>query len=391
MVSAAQSPTNDLREWASIVPCAAPLTAPGEDRVARIQVAGLGKWKGHKDGPFQITLAHLKSMLARAKARLSDIAVDWNHASLRDPNAGAAGWLRPMTFAIEDDEYGQPALFADARWTPKAATGIRGEEWRLFSPVIGFGKKDRETNEPVLAEIFGGGLTNDPFIDGMRPIALSRLWALNVHGDKMNEEMNAGVAEDAPAEEPAGARAELSALIMAQLGITNDEEAKAYLADNASVEELLEALTLAPAPTDAPAEAPPEQMAANRGVSRAEFNVLATELKALRRESIANREEKAQRAAEDKVIADGVPRSHASFSSMVELSRSGSEGYQGLVDAIAVPTPTSGRTVAMSRAEAPVAGAPKLTPAQRTAYNGFVANGVSQATAISMATSKELN
>jgi len=337
--------TSAGKPWAACVPCSAPLLAPGAERTARVQLAKLGEWKGHALGAFELTVEHLAAMVEAARKRVSDISIDWNHASLGDPEAPASGWLRPLSLSIENGDDGQPALFGDVSWTERAADKIRAEEFRYFSPVIAFEGLDRATGEPVLAELLAGGLTNDPFLDGMRPVALSRLWALNT-----GEPMDPNETPAEPAAPSAGDDAKLAKagkLIMKTLGVSSVDEAIAYLEANADAASLLEALMEDAGGPDVAAEDPemPAMMAANRALS--------AEVKSLSR-SVADL--KAKNEAAELRAAETMVRSHfpdlddAGIARRVNLSRNSPADYEELRVSLGTASPPTGRQVQLNRA-----------------------------------------
>jgi len=123
-----------------------------------VQIVAAGEWKGHRDGPFELAKEHLASIFQRLKERATEVFIDLDHAGGR-----AMGWLQPGTAVMGTDAQGRDAIFADIRWTPPTAEAIRNEEFRYFSPFVAFNEPDRVTGEPVLAEIWDGALTNNPF------------------------------------------------------------------------------------------------------------------------------------------------------------------------------------------------------------------------------------
>jgi len=339
--------TSAGKPWAACVPCSAPLLAPGAERTARVQLAKLGEWKGHALGAFELTVEHLTAMVEAARKRVSDISIDWNHASLGDPEAPASGWLRPLSLSIENGDDGQPALFGDVSWTERAADKIRAAEFRYFSPVIAFEGLDRATGEPVLAELLAGGLTNDPFLDGMRPVALSRLWALNT-GEPMDE--NETPAE--PAAPSAGDDAKLAKagkLIMKTLGVSSVDEAIAYLEANADAASLLEALMEDAGGPDVAAEDPemPAMMAANRALKELVEKKGAENKLALSRIEVLE-----EKYARSEVIAElgfDPSKDEARIANFVALKRTMPEVYAAEARSMTNAPPT-GRQVQLNRA-----------------------------------------
>jgi hypothetical protein len=56
-------------------------------------------------------------------------------------------------------------------WLEPARTYIREKKYRYLSPAIRFNAKDRVSAEPIGARLTSAALTNNPFLDGMQPLA----------------------------------------------------------------------------------------------------------------------------------------------------------------------------------------------------------------------------
>lgn len=331
------------------VQCSAALAPPAAaTNVSRVHLLSEGEWKGYGKRSFEITREHMESIVAQAQGQRSDIFVDWDHAYLEDPQAPASGWLKPLSISIEE-RGGTLGLWGDVEWLSDAAESIRRRAHKYFSAVLAFGRKDRKTAEPVLAELVGGALTNRPFIDGLEEVALSdrdlrRLLALTAQGGATMEDTT---TEDPPKDAGAGNTEQmvmLGELVMQTLGLGSTEDTIAFLQENMGPEELAKALLeRSGGGGEMPAEGPPEQVAASRQalldrrLSRLEKGLLA----------LTNTVEIAR--AEERVIADGVPRDHEDFGDMVRLSRAKDPMYEKHLKSIAAPTPPTERVVSLGR------------------------------------------
>lgn len=141
-----------------------------DNRTAWIHVGYQGTWEGHPEGPFSLTLADFASCVAEFEARKNPIPVDYEHASLY-PNGGpvpAAGFVQGME--VRDGN-----LWARVEFTTRAADLIKGGEYRYCSGVFRWDAADRMTGEVRACILDSIALTNRPFIDGQKPIALSAL------------------------------------------------------------------------------------------------------------------------------------------------------------------------------------------------------------------------
>lgn len=140
-----------------------------------VQVLRVGKFNHPKYGAFEITtqtLAEMKSNFDN-KVRGIDTAFDYFHDSDKD----ASAWVN----SLELRENGTQ-LWANVNWTPKAEKKLAERELRYFSPDFAFKWTDPEKNQTFNNVLFGGGLTNRPFVKEMKAIV-----ADETQGDKMTE------------------------------------------------------------------------------------------------------------------------------------------------------------------------------------------------------------
>lgn len=140
-----------------------------------VQVLRVGKFNHPKYGPFEITSQTLAEMKANFdnRARGIDLAFDYFHESDKE----ASAWVN----ALELRE-GGTELWAEVEWTPKAEQKLSERELRYFSPDFAFQWTDPETGIAHKNVLFGGGLTNRPFVKEMQAIV-----ANENEGDKVTE------------------------------------------------------------------------------------------------------------------------------------------------------------------------------------------------------------
>lgn len=141
-----------------------------EKREAWIQVAKTGEW--FRDGrKVSLTTADLESMVSKFKARENELVLDYEHAT-ENPlasKAPAAGWVKEL----EVRENGTQ-LWARVKFTRTAAEHVREDEYRYTSPAFVKSAENRDTGERGGCELCSVGLVNEPFLDGMAPVALAR-------------------------------------------------------------------------------------------------------------------------------------------------------------------------------------------------------------------------
>jgi hypothetical protein len=172
-----------------------------------IQVAKAGAFRGHPSGPFELGAKQFDEIVRNFKATANQrVPVDYEHVSEADPTSGsiptkgapAQGW-------IVDLENRGDTLWGLVEWRPDARAYIRDGAYRYLSPAIRFGAKDRDTGKPCGARLTSAALTNQPFLDGMMPLAASDKTETNMatEDELLDKQMRAALslAEDCPAEE----------------------------------------------------------------------------------------------------------------------------------------------------------------------------------------------
>jgi len=131
-----------------------------------VQVLRVGKFNHPKYGEFEITKRVLAEMKANfdAKIRGVDVAFDYFHKSDEE----ASGWPTEL-YLMEDGT----ELWAKVNWTPVAQRKLAEREIRYFSPDFAFKWEDPESGVVYNNVLFGGGLTNRPFVKEMAAIVAS--------------------------------------------------------------------------------------------------------------------------------------------------------------------------------------------------------------------------
>ncbi len=142
-----------------------------------IQILRVGTFNHPVYGKFTIDTATLAEMKANfdANVRGVDVAVDYYHESDQD----AAGWFT----ALELREMGQ-SLWGLVDWTPTAETKLGERALRYFSPDFAFKWTDPEKGVTYNNVLFGGGLTNRPFVKDMTAIVANEK---HLNGGNMTE------------------------------------------------------------------------------------------------------------------------------------------------------------------------------------------------------------
>ncbi|EOH4206552.1 phage protease [Campylobacter coli] len=147
-----------------------------------IKVAIKGEWKGHNNGRFKVDDEDLKSMIENFNQKKIDLVIDYEHQSLKNEKAPAAGWIKELYLENE-------ALMAKAEFNEEAKNFIDNKQYRYLSPVFEFNAKDNKSGEFVRAKLHSVALTNTPFIDELGELIANKN---NIHqnkGVKMDEKI----------------------------------------------------------------------------------------------------------------------------------------------------------------------------------------------------------
>lgn len=193
---------------------------PSPDRTKWINIARVGQWKGHAAGEFEFTEAVFDSIISNAEKRRTPINCDYEHDSRRTELTG----LKPSSGAILQlvKRANGQELWALVRLTPKAARAIREEEIRSCSPVVAFDSHDRVTDKDIGPELLSLALTNDPFLDGLHPIELTRIAAMSEPEKAMADEPKKDDADTAPPEDKKDAKTDDKEVDMADEVLSDD-------------------------------------------------------------------------------------------------------------------------------------------------------------------------
>lgn len=125
-------------------------------------------------GDFKVDEESFADIKNKFLDRGIDIVIDYEHQTLKDVQAPAAGWIKDLY--LEDD-----AIVAKVEWTPPARKYLENKEYKYLSPVVQVRKRDHKA-----IALHSGALTNTPAIDGMYPIVNSLEAKLDEGGSTNN-------------------------------------------------------------------------------------------------------------------------------------------------------------------------------------------------------------
>lgn len=125
-----------------------------------VKILPLGYVNSQK-GDFYVDDESVELIQKQFKNRRLDLPIDYEHQTLMDVQAPAAGWIR-------DVYKGDDAVIAKVSWTERAREYLKNREYRYLSPVVITRKSDRK-----VLDLHSAALTNTPAIDGMFAIVNS--------------------------------------------------------------------------------------------------------------------------------------------------------------------------------------------------------------------------
>lgn len=151
-----------------------------------IQIAKAGRFV--KDGrAFELNARVFDEMVANFNAAQNHtIQIDFEHASeepaseLGVDGAPAQGWVHQL----DNRERKTPGagLWAYVEWLEPARSYIKAKKYKFISPAFRLQTNDRQ-GKPVGAALSSVALTNDPFLDGMVPVAAKARPAKDTEGE----------------------------------------------------------------------------------------------------------------------------------------------------------------------------------------------------------------
>ena len=130
-----------------------------------IQMAKLGVFFHKIYGRFEVTRKDVAEMVKNFDLQENDGVIDYEHQTLMNTQAPAAGWIKQLI------DKGGDGLWAKVEWLARAKGYIENKEYKYLSPVITYNNKNPKTGEEMGTVLHSCAITNVPFITGMEPLA----------------------------------------------------------------------------------------------------------------------------------------------------------------------------------------------------------------------------
>lgn len=143
-----------------------------EAPTAWLHVAYEGRWEGHPNGGFELDRECFEQIIRNFQAQANPIPLDFDHEFVFEDDPYAKGWVHDLE--IRDDAEGRAHLYALAEFGQEAVARNKAGGLRYNSGVFEFGAVDRRTGDEIGCELTSVALTDRPFVDGQKPLVLSR-------------------------------------------------------------------------------------------------------------------------------------------------------------------------------------------------------------------------
>ena len=251
-------------------------------KYGRIQLLPYGKFRATDGRPtdveaWYVTDTNGADVVALANNQKNPLPIDYEHQILHSQQNGkeapSAGWMEYLYFNPQ-------GIFADVRWTDKAAEYIKNGEYRYISAVFAY-----DTNGYV-RKIFHAALTNNPALDGMDEVMVAASVQL-LNQQKEKPEMDKKLVEALCALfalKDNASEAEITEKVTALSAAKGDSQVAVLdvYAKLAEKEQSVAALTAQMGKPDPAKFVPVEQVAA----LQADFNALKTTVEADKKEAL---------------------------------------------------------------------------------------------------------
>lgn len=160
----------------------------GDSTMTWIQALPLGTYDHPVYGEMDITSDRVTQFATNVnnRVRTTDLDIDYDH---KEYGGEAAGWIKEASARSD-------GLWILVEWTKKAFSLIKDKSYRYFSPEFTDEWTHPKTGEVFQDVLFGGGITNRPFLKDILPINMSEIFdkKLVEGGKSMDPEQLAQVA-----------------------------------------------------------------------------------------------------------------------------------------------------------------------------------------------------
>jgi hypothetical protein len=170
------------------------------NRMTWVQALPVGEYSHPTYGAIKVTPERVAQFAnnVNVRTRGTDLDIDYDH---KDYSGKAAGWVKAASAK-------QDGLWIQVEWTEDAYNSLKKREYRYFSPEFADEWEHPKTKVKYKDVLFGGALTNRPFLKDILPINMSEVFRFATGGrmDPLKEIAKLlGLPDDASAEQILGA------------------------------------------------------------------------------------------------------------------------------------------------------------------------------------------
>lgn len=147
-----------------------------------IMAMPIGVYQHPRYGKINLTVDRIQRFADNVNRgiRGQELDIDYDH---KEYSGEAAGWVKQA-------EARPDGLWLLVDWTTKAYEAIKSKAYRYFSPEFNDMWSDPRTGEKFKDVLFGGGITNRPFLKGIQPLNLNEFYSTQQIALKENGSMD---------------------------------------------------------------------------------------------------------------------------------------------------------------------------------------------------------
>lgn len=148
-----------------------------------IQAMPLGTYNHPEYGVIEITPERVERFAQNVNngIRGIDLDIDYDH---KEKTNEAAGWVQQAKAVFSDPDPKKNGLWILVEWVKEAKEKILSKAYRYFSPEFIDEWNHPQSGETYKDVLFGGGLTNRPFLKGILPLNLSESFEKTKEGSQ---------------------------------------------------------------------------------------------------------------------------------------------------------------------------------------------------------------
>lgn len=148
-----------------------------------LQALPLGKYKHPLYGEIDITPDKISRMVSNFQSgvREQELDIDYDHKA---QDGRAAGWVKSAEARLAGDS--SDGLWIAVEWTSEAKAKLQDRQYRYFSSDYADEWEHPKTGQKHQDVLFGGAITNRPYLKDILPINLSEVIEMPEGGMRMN-------------------------------------------------------------------------------------------------------------------------------------------------------------------------------------------------------------